>query len=62
MEIRSDYLDNVLNNQNNKVLIITIQKLVSIKKKNPEHFEKLKNQINFIMFDEGHREPALESC
>ncbi|WP_373459028.1 DEAD/DEAH box helicase family protein [Peribacillus sp. V2I11] len=48
--------------KNNKVLIITIQKLVSIKKKNPEHFEKLKNQINFIMFDEGHREPALESC
>ncbi|WP_350302887.1 hypothetical protein [Peribacillus frigoritolerans] len=61
MEIHSDYLDNVLNNQNNKVLIITIQKLV-IKKKNPEHFEILMNQINFIMFDEGHREPALESC
>lgn len=61
MEIHSDYLDKVLNNQNNKVLIITIQKLV-IKKKNPEHFEKLMNQINFIMFDEGHREPALESC
>lgn len=60
IEIHSDNLDKVVNNPNSKVLIVTIQTLVSLKIKRPESFEKLKEQVSFVMFDEGHREPALE--
>ncbi|HBZ6634844.1 DEAD/DEAH box helicase [Clostridium botulinum] len=42
------------------IFIVTIQALLSIKKQREHLYNKLKDNINLIIFDEGHREPSLK--
>ncbi|ASZ69610.1 DEAD/DEAH box helicase [Bacillus cereus] len=53
---------NLADKQEKKVFVTTIQALTKIKNEKKEEYvyayEKLKNQIDLILFDEGHKEPA----
>jgi len=40
------------------ILVSTIQGLQQIKTSKPAEFEKLKPRIDYVIFDEGHKEPA----
>lgn len=42
------------------IFIVTIQALLSIKKQKEHLYNQLKDNINLIIFDEGHREPSLK--
>jgi superfamily II DNA or RNA helicase len=43
----------------NYVLIVVTNSLHILKKSHAKVYEKLKNEIDFIFFDEGHKEPAF---
>ncbi|RJS53923.1 hypothetical protein CJ480_19790 [Bacillus subtilis] len=48
----------ILEKQGSKVFITTIQALTQIKLDNENVFNNLKDQVDLILFDEGHKEPA----
>ncbi|QSJ00923.1 DEAD/DEAH box helicase family protein [Bacillus sp. 3a] len=48
----------LLEKQGNKVFITTIQALTQIKLDDENKFNILKDQVDLILFDEGHKEPA----
>ncbi|KOP79894.1 hypothetical protein AMS60_16225 [Bacillus sp. FJAT-21945] len=48
----------LLEKEGSKVFITTIQALTQIKLDNRNMFHNLKNQVDLILFDEGHKEPA----
>lgn len=48
----------LLEMQGSKVFITTIQALTQIKHNNESIFHRLKDQVDLILFDEGHKEPA----
>ncbi|MGG3622219.1 DEAD/DEAH box helicase family protein [Bacillus gobiensis] len=48
----------LVNRQEKKIYITTIQALTEIKREKEAYFNKLKNSVNLILFDEGHKEPA----
>lgn len=43
---------------NKNVYIVTIQALLSIKKRNTNLYKLLKEKIDLVIFDEGHRQPC----
>ncbi|WP_236810259.1 DEAD/DEAH box helicase [Bacillus altitudinis] len=51
-------ISELLDKQGNKVFITTIQALTQIKLDDENKFNDLKDQVDLILFDEGHKEPA----
>ena len=51
-------VSDLLEKQGSKVFITTIQALTQIKLDKENVFQDLKEQIDLILFDEGHKEPA----
>ncbi|MFB5545249.1 DEAD/DEAH box helicase [Bacillus cereus] len=49
---------NLVDKQEKKIFVTTIQALTKIKNKKKEAYGQLKEQIDLILFDEGHKEPA----
>lgn len=65
IELKTSYLskdiDEYFNNtENGTILIITIQYLCKLYKEKNDIYNKIKEKIDLIIFDEGHREPAKE--
>ncbi|MEG1142199.1 MAG: DEAD/DEAH box helicase family protein, partial [Clostridia bacterium] len=65
MKLKPSYLYNDINNyfsneEGGKILIITIQSLSKMYKEKKDIYNKIKEIIDLIIFDEGHREPAKE--
>ncbi|NDK57419.1 DEAD/DEAH box helicase [Pontibacter fetidus] len=52
---------NIESNTSNSpfILICVINTLHLLRKKNPDHYRFLKDHVDFVIFDEGHREPAF---
>lgn len=48
----------LVDKEDNKVFITTIQALTQVKNENEELFNTLKDNVDLILFDEGHKEPA----
>lgn len=48
----------LVDKEGNKVFITTIQALTQVKNENEEVFNTLKDNVDLILFDEGHKEPA----
>ena len=46
-------------NEKNLILIMNIHMLDSLSKNSAKYFEKLKKDVDLIMIDEGHCEPAI---
>ncbi|MGG0412075.1 DEAD/DEAH box helicase [Peribacillus simplex] len=51
-------INNLIQIQNKKVLITTIQALTKIRSEKTQEYNQLKEQIDLVLFDEGHKEPA----
>lgn len=48
----------LVDKEGNKVFITTIQALTQVKNENKDVFNNLKDSVDLILFDEGHKEPA----
>ncbi len=59
-ELMPSKIDDVLKDVSGKnfIIVTTIQALQSLASKNPDKFETLSKQVDHIIFDEGHKEPA----
>jgi superfamily II DNA or RNA helicase len=59
-ELVPSTFDNIKSEIENKpfVLIMVVNTLHLIRKENADNYKLLKEKIDFIIFDEGHREPA----
>jgi len=55
----SKKLGNIFENEDNLVIIMTFQKLESMKKNNIESYKRLHKKIDVLLIDEGHYEPAF---
>ena len=55
----SKKLGNIFENEDNFVIIMTFQKLESMKKNNIESYKRLHKKIDVLLIDEGHYEPAF---
>ncbi|MED4225642.1 DEAD/DEAH box helicase [Neobacillus cucumis] len=51
-------ISDLIEQQQGKVFITTIQALAKIKSEKIGEYNRLKEQVNLILFDEGHKEPA----
>ncbi|MGP3610893.1 DEAD/DEAH box helicase [Anoxybacillus sp. PDR2] len=51
-------IEDLLKTRGSTIFVCTTKSLNDIKEKDPLNFKKLKEKINLIIFDEGHREPA----
>ncbi|QWH15290.1 DEAD/DEAH box helicase (plasmid) [Bacillus mycoides] len=51
-------IEDLVKTKGNTVFVTTIKSINDIRENNPIYFEKLKNKIDILIFDEGHREPA----
>lgn len=65
LKLKPSYLYNNIdeyfkNTEDGIILIITIQCLCKLYKEKKAIYNKIKERINLIIFDEGHREPAKE--
>ncbi|VTQ54864.1 DEAD/DEAH box helicase [Clostridium perfringens] len=65
LELKKSYLSKDIyeyfnNTENGTILIITIQYLCKLYKEKNDVYNKIKEKIDLIIFDEGHREPAKE--
>lgn len=48
----------LIQDEKSKVIVTTIQALTTIRNEKKDEYNKLKEQVNLILFDEGHKEPA----
>lgn len=51
-------IEDLVKTKGNTVFVTTIKSINDIRENNSIYFEKLKNKIDILIFDEGHREPA----
>ncbi|MEI5915358.1 DEAD/DEAH box helicase family protein [Bacillus albus] len=51
-------IDQIVSNNYPVIYVCTVQSLLKIKEKQDGKYDLLKEKINLIMFDEGHKEPA----
>ncbi|MCT9853679.1 DEAD/DEAH box helicase family protein [Priestia megaterium] len=51
-------IHDLVKTKGNTVFISTIKSINDIRANKKHYFEKLKNKIDIVLFDEGHREPA----
>lgn len=58
--INSENITKILEDKEPKVLLSTVQMITSLEKDKLMTFDRLKKHIDFVLFDEGHREPAKE--
>lgn len=58
VDLSPSNVEDQINNSCNSVFVTTVQSIEQIYRDKPDAFLKIKEKINVIFFDEGHREPA----